>query len=176
MSKNKDYFLTAEHGARRKQESKIGAKIEEMISNDGYSAETIALGFAADRRVHLEEIVIPKLRQGEMVVCDRYYHSSLTYQPALGADFEWVKELNKFALKPDLTIILKVDAEVGMERLNDRGADGNIFEEMNFQQEVVARYQELDSKLDENIRYVDASQPIEDVYRDINQIIAENIE
>jgi len=159
-----DAHYTAEHGDRREDATKIGEKVEEMISTGDYSAEAIALGFAADRIVHLEDIVIPLLKEGKTVVSDRYYHSSLVYQSALGADRNWVEQLNDHALVPDLTIILDVSAEEGMFRIDERGSDGNIFEDMSFQQEVVARYRKLPEELDENITVVDGSKSKDEVF------------
>jgi dTMP kinase len=147
----------------------IGEKVDELISKDGYSAETVALAFAADRMVHLEEEVIPKLEEGETVVCDRYYHSSLVYQPTLGAEFDWVKELNRAALKPDVTFILDISAEVGMERVDERGRDGNIFEELSFQQEVVKRYKKLSDRLEERIEIIDVSASRDGVFESIKR-------
>jgi dTMP kinase len=147
----------------------IGEKVDELISKDGYSAETVALAFAADRMVHLEEEVIPKLEEGETMVCDRYYHSSLVYQPTLGAEFDWVKELNRAALKPDVTFILDISAEVGMERVDERGRDGNIFEELSFQQEVVKRYKKLSDRLEERIEIIDGSASRDGVFESIKR-------
>lgn len=152
----------------------IGVKVDEMISSDDYSAESIALGFAADRMVHLEEEVIPRLENGETVVCDRYYHSSMVYQPVLGADFDWVKELNENALKPDLTVLLDVSADIGMNRVDDRGRDGNIFEELSIQEKVVVRYRELPNKLDENIEQLDASNSKEKVFSELLESVNSN--
>jgi dTMP kinase len=145
-----------------------------MISSDEYSPESIALGFAADRMVHLEEDIIPRLEKGETVVCDRYYHSSLVYQPVLGADYKWVKELNKQAIKPDLTLLMDVSAEEGMARVEDRGKDGNVFEELDFQQKVVLKYRELESKLDEKIVVIDASKSIEEVSNSIKKTLEQS--
>lgn len=147
--------------------NKVGEKVDELISSGEYSTEAIALSFAADRMVHLEEEIIPKLKEGRTVVCDRYYHSSLVYQPAAGAGFEWVKKLNKHALTPEITFIMDVSADIGMSRVVERGKDGNIFEDLNFQQEVVQRYRNLEEKLDEDIRIVDASKPIEKVFESV---------
>lgn len=147
--------------------NKIGEKVDELISSEEYSPETVALGFAADRMVHLDEEVIPRLENGETVVCDRYYHSSLVYQPVLGADFEWVKKLNREALKPDFTVMLDVSAETGMDRVDSRGHDGNIFESLDFQEKVVIKYRELKNKLEEEIAVVDASQSREKVFSEI---------
>ncbi|MCJ7428944.1 MAG: dTMP kinase [Candidatus Nanohaloarchaeota archaeon QJJ-5] len=147
--------------------NKIGKFVDTMISGDDFSPEAIALGFAADRMAHLEEEILPRLEKGRTVVCDRYYHSSFVYQPILGADRTWVEELNKHALVPDQTVILDIAAEEGMERVSERGHDGNIFEDLSFQQKVVIQYQELVEDLEEDITLVDASQPIDAVFADI---------
>lgn len=151
--------------------NEIGEYVDTMISNDQHSPEAIALGFAADRMVHLEEEVIPRLKNGENVVCDRYYHSSLVYQPVLGADRAWVRSLNKHAIRPDRTIILDIAAETGMDRVQERGHDGNIFEDLSFQQQVVVRYQDLVDELDESISLIDASQSIDAVFEDVRNTI-----
>jgi dTMP kinase len=78
-----------------------------------------ALAFAADRMDHVVSEVEPSLAQGVTVVADRYYLSSLAYQ-ALGCDLAWLLEINRFALRPDLTVFLSVPAEVGMDRLSGR--------------------------------------------------------
>lgn len=183
--------------------AKAGKKVDEMISSGDYSAEAIALMFAADRRVHLEEDIIPKLENGETVVCDRYYHSSLVYQPTLGADYQWVLELNKSALTPDLTVILDVSTQIALSRIDERerdishekisssdddlnqthltffeenGSGGNIFENMGFQEEVVARYRELQEMLGENIELIDASPSVEKVFGNIMDIIDSRID
>lgn len=159
-----DAYYTAEHTERiHGREFLIGKKVEEMISSGDYSPESIALGFAADRMVHLEEEIIPRLEQGKTVVFDRYYHSSLVYQPALGAEYSWVKEINRAAVKPDLTVILDISADTGMERLDNRGKDGNIFESLGFQEEVVARYRKLPEKLEEKITLIDGTATVEKV-------------
>ncbi len=167
----------------------VGEKIQEMIRSDEYSAQAIALNFAADRMLHLEQKVIPLLKQGKTVVTDRYYHSSMTYQPALGADFEWVRKLNKDALKPDLTVIVDVEPEEALSRIEGRefgkinsnieeddsqtslrsASEGTdvIFENLSFEQEVIQRYRDLESRLNEDIVIIDGSESIEEVFNQI---------
>lgn len=166
-------YLTAEHGARRHGEEKIGDKVEEMISEGGYRGETVALGFAADRMVHLEEVVIPKLKNGETVISDRYYHSSLVYQPIEGADFEWVNKINKNAIKPDLTLVMDLSADEAMSRIDKRGPDGNVYEDLDFQEKVTVEYRQLKDKLDEQIVMIDASKSIEEVSKSVKQTITQ---
>ncbi|PSG98789.1 MAG: dTMP kinase [Nanohaloarchaea archaeon SW_7_43_1] len=154
-------------------DKRIGVKVDEMISSEDHSPETVALGFAADRMAHLEDRVIPWLKEGKTVVSDRYYHSSLVYQPVMGADREWIDGLNKETLKPDLTFILDISAEIGMERVDERGRDGNIFEDLSFQEKVVKRYRRLEN---ESTILVDASNSEEEVFKEINSRVEQNID
>jgi dTMP kinase len=176
-----DAYYTAEP-----TDNPVGQKVNEMISTGGHSPESIALAFASDRKLHLEEDIIPRLENGETVVMDRYYHSSLVYQPALGADYSWVEEINREAIKPDLTIILDILSREALSRIKDRESDiskeaienrdqnqaslahfssgEDIFENLDFQEEVLKRYRRLADNLDEEIAVVDASPSIEDVF------------
>lgn len=166
---------TAEHGANRKGRNLIGDKVDEMIAEEGYSPETIALGFAADRGVHLDETVIPLLKDGKTVVCDRNYHSSLVYQPAMGLDFDWVKEINKHALKPDLTILMDVSADTAMERISGRDEDEDIFEDYSFQEEVAERYKRLPERINGNVEILNAELSEEEVKAEAVRKAKENL-
>lgn len=161
------------HWTYEPTDNSIGEKVDEMISSDQHSPESIALGFAADRMVHLEEEIIPRLEKGETVVCDRYYHSSLVYQSVLGANYKWIKKLNQEALRPDLTLLMDISAEEGMNRVENRGKDGNIFEDLDFQQEVVLKYRDLNERMDEEIVLVDASQSKKKVFKSVKTALEE---
>jgi len=85
------------------------------------SPEVMALAFAADRMDHIKTVIEPKLKEGYVVICDRYYHSSLAYQSVAGVDLRWLMDINARCLRPDLTIILDAPAEVCLRRiLRDR--------------------------------------------------------
>jgi dTMP kinase len=94
--------------------------------NTKMDARTEALLYAASRRQHLAEKVIPALERGEVVLCDRYVDSSLAYQGfarGLGIDRVW--EINRFATgdcMPDLTLYLDIDPEVGLSRIEANGS------------------------------------------------------
>lgn len=83
-------------------------------------AETVALGFAADRIEHTARIR-ELLARDVWVVCDRYVASSLAYQTSQGLDFEWVRTLNARAAAPDATIFVDTPVAVCVERLAARG-------------------------------------------------------
>lgn len=182
MSKKLAEELEA-HWTREPTGTEVGRKVDEIISEEGYSPDTIALGFAFDRKLHLEEEVMPELEKGGTVVTDRYYHSSLVYQPLLGetrGEVERLKErleiLNQETIKPDLTIILDITPEEGEKRTKSRegGKDENIFENLSFQQKVIKSYRELPERLDENIQIVDANKSKEEVFSQIMEIVEES--
>jgi dTMP kinase len=100
-------------------DGKIGALIRDFVLSrkSRISVGLEALLFGADRVDHIETDVEPLLKQGKIVVCDRYVCSSLAYQGAAGLDLDWMNRVNRFALKPDLTLFLDVPPEVGLSRL-----------------------------------------------------------
>jgi dTMP kinase len=111
---------------------------------------TMALLFAADRMDHLDSTVLPALRAGAVVISDRYDLSSLAYQSATaheGSDpIPWIRQLNAQALRPDLTLVIDVPAEVAEERRRIRGGVEEMFEARELQARlatVYARAEEL---------------------------------
>lgn len=100
-------------------DGKIGTLIGDFVLSrkDRIPIALEALLFSADRVDHVQAVVEPLLKQGKIVVCDRYVCSSLAYQGAAGLDLNWMDCVNKFALKPDLTLFLDVSPELGLARL-----------------------------------------------------------
>lgn len=95
----------------------IGLFIKEEILEKGrFPPEVEALLFAADRFEHLRAVVTPALNEGLIVVCDRYLYASLAYQGAQGVDLDWIRDVNSFALRPDLAVYLDVPPEVALAR------------------------------------------------------------
>ena len=82
--------------------------------------ETEALLFAADRFEHVMTVVEPALKRGRIVISDRYLYSSLAYQGAGGLDLDWIREMNRFAPKPDLGILLDLPPEFSLQRVERR--------------------------------------------------------
>jgi len=79
--------------------------------------EVEALLFAADRFLHLKSEIMPAIKRGEVVICDRYVYASLAYQGAQGLSLEWIRQINRFAVKPDLAICLDLPPEVAFRRI-----------------------------------------------------------
>jgi dTMP kinase len=79
-----------------------------------------ALLFAADRVEHMENELLPALREGRIVISDRYVYSSLAYQGAAGLSLEWIEKANEHALKPDLSIFIDVELKTVWKRLKSK--------------------------------------------------------
>jgi len=107
---------------------------------------TMALLFAADRMDHLETELLPTLNEGITVVCDRYDHSSVAYQSVAGGGPEaiaWIRELNRHARRPDLTLVLCVPPAVAAARRGQRQGRAEIFDDDQLQQALCAFYERL---------------------------------
>ena len=131
--------------------------------------EVEALLFAADRFEHLKKIIEPALEEGRIVVSDRYLHSSLAYQGAEGTSLEWIREVNSFALKPDLCILLDVGPETGLGRM--RRSRRTVFEVFTFQQKVRNLYLQF-AEQGELVK-VSADRSVEEVQREISALVHE---
>ena len=148
-----------------------------LLDGENIDIRTEALLFAASRREHLVEKVIPALKNNKVVLCDRYIDSSLAYQGhARGIGIEDVKKINEFAINglyPDLTIYLDIDAEVGRERIlkNQRSQNRLDKETLTFHQKVIEGYKTLIKTNPERFKVVDATQNIESVVSDTYEII-----
>ena len=157
----------------------ISEKIRDVLLTKGHEMDgrTEALLFAASRRQHLVERVIPALEAEKIVLCDRFIDSSLAYQGiARGIGFDDIMAINKFAIgthMPDLTIYLKLDPETGLERIRDNARDNNRLDEetIDFHKKVVLGYNELSELYPNRIKVVDAAQSIDSVVSDTFNII-----
>ena len=122
---NHDYDVVA---TREPGGTKIGEKIRELLrsgsKDDVFSPRTELMLFEASRAQHMEEIVLPALNNGKIVLCDRFFDSTTVYQGVARAiDTDIVHILNDFSSfekKPDLTIILDIDVDESMSRLIKR--------------------------------------------------------
>lgn len=173
--KNVDYLRTREPGGVPLAE-KIRAVILDKDATE-MDARTEALLYAAARRQHLVEKVLPALKEGKIVLCDRFVDSSLAYQGAgRGLGVENVAKINEFAtegLKPDLTFYLKIDPKIGLSRIQKNRTDEvNRLdnEDLSFYEKLNDTYQEL-AKAEKRIKTIDASLPLEKVSDQVWEIL-----
>ncbi len=102
----------------------------------------VAFLFAADRAEHLQREIVPLLAAGTHVVCDRYRLSSLAYQ-SVTLPPSWLETLNSPFPAPDLTLLIRVPADVALSRVVSRGQPRERYETAAVLERVSARYGEL---------------------------------
>lgn len=153
----------------------IAEQIRNVIldpKNTSMDARTEALLYAASRRQHLVEKVMPALEAGKLVICDRFLDSSLAYQGnARGLGIDNILGINEFAidgLYPDLTVYLDISAEGGIERVNSRreAKDRLDSESIEFHKKVVEGYKKVNERFKDRIKVVDATNSIDEVTKD----------
>ncbi len=114
---------------------KIGTFIREccLYEQKRLPTEAEALLFAADRVEHMQNEVKPALDEGKLVICDRYFYSSVAYQGSAGLSLDWIKTINARALQPDFSIFIDVTPERVLERLQRKKS---VMETLETQQKV----------------------------------------
>jgi len=175
-SEGYDVMYTREPGG-----VKISEEIRNIIldvNNTDMDPRTEALLYAASRRQHLVEKIIPALEADKIVICDRYIDSSLAYQGyARRIGMANIKTLNNFAIRdentnelylPNLSIYLDIDPILGLERIYNRDDTLNRLdkEELSFHQDVRRGYITT-YNLEEYIEMFDASKPLEEVEEEV---------
>lgn len=164
----------------------IAEEIRNVIldkKNTNMDIRTEALLYAASRRQHLIEKVWPALKEGKIVLCDRYLDSSLAYQGgARGIGIENVLEVNMFAAEgtyPDLTLLFDITPEQGLERINknkDREVNRLDLEKLEFHHKVRENFLFLANKYKERFVVVDASKSVEEVREQALKTILERLQ
>ncbi|HZG60898.1 MAG TPA: dTMP kinase [Anoxybacillus sp.] len=164
----------------------IAEKIRAVILNPEHKsmdARTEALLYAAARRQHLVERVVPALNEGKIVLCDRFIDSSLAYQGfARGLGIDEVLAINEFAINgcmPSLTIYFDLDPKIGLERINKnklREINRLDMESFSFHYKVREGYLQLVKRFKDRIIQVDANRTIHEVFEETAKIIMQRIQ
>ena len=155
---------------------KIGAFIRSG-SAGSISQRTEALLFVADRNDHTEWIK-RMVTEGKVVLCDRYFASTVAYQSAKldgdSSEKEWLISINKqFIEIPDITILLDIDPAIGMERVGIRGEEVSKFERLDFQNQVRSNYLSLAEEF--GFKVIDASVSEQEVFSEAMSILGKVI-
>ena len=145
---------------------------------------TEALLYAAARRQHLVDVIEPALKDGKLVICDRFIDSSIAYQGyARGIGAELIEEINDFATsgkRPDVTFLIDIKPEVGLARIHqdkDREINRLDLEELSFHQGVYEGYQVLAKKeMNANrVKIIDGNRSVDGIVTAIFKIIEERL-
>jgi len=179
-SKGYEVLLTREPGGIH-----ISEQIRNIILNPKHTnmeKRTEALLYAAARRQHLVEKVLPALQEGNIVLCDRFIDSSLAYQGyARGIGMDEVYSINQFAIDecmPGLTLYFDIEPEMGLKRIalnNAREKNRLDMETVHFHRKVYEGYQILLKKYPDRIKQVDAAKGKKEVFVEALSYIMEYI-
>jgi len=140
----------------------------------------MALLFAADRIDHIQSDIAPHLRDGYVVISDRYELSSIIYQ-SLGVEddtarrefIKWIRECNRYALRPNVTLVVDVDPETAAQRRRARGGASELFEEPEFQARFARAYLRAEEIMpDDHIVHVDGNADVDTVTASIISALA----
>lgn len=176
MTDGFEVLLTYEPGG-----TSIGQKIRDiLLSSEHRQISDIAelLLYNAARSQHLKEKILPALESGKFVITDRFSDSTIAYQGyGRGLDFSLITSLDAIvtgSIKPNLTILLDLDVEIGLMR--NKGInkiDRLELEDIEFHRKVRAGYHKIAASEPERVKIVDASLAIERVLLDTENIIKE---
>jgi dTMP kinase len=151
---------------------KIGRFIKRYCLHGGRRVSSIveALLFAADRYEHVESEIIPALKDGKIVVSDRYMYSSLAYQGAAGLSLDWIRRVNEHAVTPHLAIFIDAEPNTVIQRLKPKKS---VMENLETQHKV----REVYMKFVENgeLVKVDGNRSKEEVAEEILSIVLNSL-
>ena len=152
------------------------------VKNTNMDPRTEALLYAASRRQHLIEKIVPAIKDNKIIICDRFVDSSLAYQGhARHLGIDNVYEINKFAidtLMPDLTLLFDIDPKIGLERINAnklREVNRLDLEQLEFHTLVREGFLIIQNREPERVKKVNADQAIDKVFNDAYALIKEAI-
>lgn len=160
--------------------SEIAEQIRDVILNPEnvkMDARCEALLYAASRRQHLVEIVLPNLEKGVHVISDRFVDSSLAYQGyARGIGMDEVMSINQFAIEahmPDVTIYLDIPADVGLKRISSGRdvLDRLDQEDLSFHEKVFAGYQKVIATYRDRMILIDATKSLDEVIEESYRVV-----
>jgi dTMP kinase len=161
----------------------VAEKIRSIILNkeNNVLPLTEAYLFAASRAQHVQEVILPHLKKGDMVICDRYVYSSYAYQGG-GRDLglKTIKTINEFAIQgcsPDLVLLFDLDPTLGLQRKRQTRQDFDRLdnESLKFHTQVRKTYLKLARENPQLFQIIDANQPLEKVQEETWIILTNKI-
>ncbi len=166
------------HVTREPSTGPVGSLLRLVLTRrvslpSGSHAETMALLFAADRLDHVESEVLPLLREGYVVLSDRYDLSSILYQAVTaGAEptrtndvVAWIRTLNRHARRPDVTVVVDVEPDVAEARRRARGGPAELFEDLDLQARLARAYRQAEEVVPgDRVVHVDGGASMDEVH------------
>lgn len=175
FAKDKRYSILT---TREPTFGRYGAEIREILKKDNdpkENAEKLFLLYVKDRGEHLNNLIEPFLAKTSnginIVLCDRYYYSTIAFQHAQGLPMDRVIEANKRFRMPDICFILDLPPKVALERITDSRKTREKFEKQEFMETLRKNFLSLREFLKDNIVVIDASKDIDFVFEQLKEEI-----
>jgi len=172
LSKNNksDVLMT-----REPTNGKYGKEIRGILAREkdpNINSQKLLGLFMKDREEHLKNTIIPFLNKSNghdtnIIICDRYYYSTIAFQATQGLDIKMLIELSKEFLSPDIVFILDIKPEIALERI--KGREKEKFEQFEFMSRLRENFLELPEFLTDNIKIIDASKDKDRVFNVIKE-------
>ena len=172
FSKDRKYCILT---TREPTNGIYGKKIRQMLrteKNPDRNSRKLVTLFIKDRKEHLKNTIEPFLNKSNkhelnIVICDRYYYSTIAFQSAQGLDIKSIISKNKRFRKPGIAFILDVEPSVALKRIEHRQKEK--FEQLEFMKRIRANFLKLPKLLNENIKIIDASEPLKNVFENVRK-------
>ena len=172
FSKSKKYRILT---TREPTNGRYGTKIREMLrkeKNPESSSGKIMELFIKDREDHLKSTIEPLLKNGSrnelnIVLCDRYYYSTIAFQGAQGIEIKSLIERNRKFRKPDISFILDAEPSLALERIEYR--EKEKFEQLEFMKKIRENFLKLPSLLKDNLKIIDSNKSLKEAFEDIRK-------
>ncbi len=150
--------------------STIGKIIKQVLRGEVRVPVAVeALLFATDRVQHVKNVIEPAVRAGKVVLNERYIYSSLAYQSARGLPMAWIRSINRYAPKPDLTILIDVPADAALARIKPSRKLDEFERDMRLQKRVRRNYLYI-ARL-EGLKVVDGARLRDEVQAEIRKLV-----
>jgi dTMP kinase len=171
-AKGREVVLTREPGG-----TPLGEKLRDLLLHHAMSPETETLLMFAARNEHLQQLILPALARGALVLSDRFTDASFAYQHAgRGVSADMVKTLERLVqgnLQPDLTLLFDVPVEVSCQRLiGARNPDRFEQENAAFFQKIRDAYLQRAAEFPQRFRIIDANRPLDIIKHELEVIIS----
>jgi len=174
FSRHKKYRILT---TREPTNGRYGEQIRRMLRREkdpGSNGNKLMELFVKDRQQHLKNVIEPFLKisgktELNIVLCDRYYYSTIAFQGAQGLDAKEIIEKNKAFRKPDAAFILDVEPSIALKRISGRKKEK--FEQLEFMKKIRQNFIKLPRLMKGNIIVINASKPLDGVFKDIKKEI-----
>ncbi len=174
FTKNKKYRILT---TREPTNGSHGKKIREMLgkeNNPMSNRKRLTELFIRDRKDHLKNTIEPFLKNSNkhelnIVICDRYYYSTIAFQGAQGINIIELIKKNMVFRRPDIALILDVEPPIALKRIEYRNKEK--FEQLEFMRKIRKNFLSLPKLLEDNIKIINASKPLNDVFAAIKKEI-----